>query len=131
MRASRRRSIEIPGVGHGAAPIPMGARVGPIVHSSGIPGTDAHLGVLPSDSKEQVRHAFLNLDSFLSAAGVTLDEVVRLTVLLTSEDLRDTVNEEWLARFPDPAGRPARHITLGPLRAGMLIQLEVMAVAAD
>lgn len=131
MGTTRRRSVEIPGVGHGSAPIPMGARVGAIVHSSGIPGTDAHLGVLPADPREQVRHAFRNLDTFLSEAGVTLDDVVRLTVLLTADELRDTVNEEWLARFPDPAGRPARHTTLGPLRAGMLIQLEVMAVAAD
>lgn len=131
MSAPKRISIEIPGVGHGSAPIPMGSRVGAIIHSSGIPGTDARVRVLPTDPREQVRHAFRNLDSFLYEAGVTLDHVVRLTVLLTTEDLRDYVNEEWLARFPEPGSRPARHATIGPLRAGMLIQLEVMAVAGD
>lgn len=131
MSARKRIAIEVPGLGHGSTPIPMGARVGSIIHSSGIPGTDARSGVLPSDPKEQVRHAFHNLDSFLLAAEAELDCVVHLTVLLASDDLRNNVNEEWLARFPDPGSRPARHTTVGSLRAGMLIQLEVMAVAND
>ncbi|MFJ2116387.1 MULTISPECIES: RidA family protein [unclassified Streptomyces] len=131
MTFPRRRSIEIKGVGHGSAPIPMGARVGAVVHSSGIPGTDASTGEIPTDPRAQVRHVFRNLDSFLAEADVTHDDVVRLTVLLVTEELRDAVNEEWLVRFPEPSSRPARHTTIGPLRAGMLVQLEVIAVAAE
>lgn len=129
MRSPRRRSIEIPGVGHGAAPIPMGCRVDNVVYSSAIPGTDAATGEIPADPTAQVRHAFANLDGFLAAAAVTLDDVVRLTVLLTDDSPRGAVNEEWLARFPDERSRPARHAVLGPLRGSMVIQLEVVAVA--
>lgn len=129
MPPSRRRSIEISGVDHGAAPVPMGARVGDVVYSSAIPGADATSGDVPPNPADQVRQAFINLDSFLAAADVTLDDVVRLTVLLSDDGLRDAVNVEWLARFPDSQSRPARHAVIGPLRAPMMVQLEVMAVA--
>jgi 2-iminobutanoate/2-iminopropanoate deaminase len=104
--------------------------VGPIVYSSAIPGTDPRTGDLSAATREEVAQAFRNLDEFLAAAEVENEDVVRLTVLLSDETLRDAVNEEWLARFPDPLSRPARHTTVGGLRVGMRIQLEVVAVAS-
>jgi 2-iminobutanoate/2-iminopropanoate deaminase len=41
--------------------------------------------------------------------------------------LRDLINIEWLARFPHPHDRPARHILVSDLQHGMWLQLEVMA----
>ena len=35
---------------------------------------------------------------------------------------------EWLACFPDPDDRPARHIVVHDLQHGMWLQLEVIAV---
>jgi len=130
VETGRRRSIEVAGIGHNA-PIPMGSRVGSVVFSSGIMGADPDSGQLPEDGREQVRLVFRNLRAFLEAAGVTDDDVVRMTVYLRDDGLRTAVNDEWLAMFPDPESRPARHTVVHELRGGMQVQLEVVAVAAD
>ena len=126
--ASRRRTIEIDGVRHNA-PIPMGARIDNIVWSSAIQGMDPATGVVPDDGIEQVRFAFANLDRFLTAAGVTYDDVVRVTVHLAEPSLRDEVNRYWLEIYPDEHDRPARHALNLTLNNNMLVQLEVFAVA--
>ena len=41
--------------------------------------------------------------------------------------MRETVNPHWLALFPDPADRPARHITIQALQHGMWLQIEALA----
>jgi 2-iminobutanoate/2-iminopropanoate deaminase len=130
MATGRRRSIEIPGVRH-SAPIPMGARVDNIVFSSGISGADPQTGQLPEDGREQVRLAFVNLRSFLDAAAVTAEDVVRMTVYVADNDLRSAINEEWLVMFPDADSRPARHTTVHQLQGRMQVQVEVVAVAAS
>jgi 2-iminobutanoate/2-iminopropanoate deaminase len=125
----RRRSIEIDGVRHNA-PIPMGARIDNIVFSSAIQGMDPATGLVPDDGVEQVRLAFLNLESFLKAADVTYDDIVRLTIHLEDPSLRDEINRYWLELYPDEQDRPARHALNVPLNNNMLVQLEVFAVAA-
>ena len=124
----RRKTIEIDGVRHNA-PIPMGARVDNIVWSSGIQGMDPETGLVPDDGIAQVGFAFRNLDSFLRAADVTYDDIVRLTVHLAEPSLRDEVNKYWLELYPDEHDRPARHALNIALNNNMLVQLEVFAVA--
>lgn len=124
----RPRSIEIPGLGHRGAPIPMGARVGNTIYSSGIPGADVATGQLAEGGAAQVRHAFANLRALLGAGGATLEDVVRVTVYLKDNSLREAINAEWVACFPDPHDRPARHTLMYDLQNGMLVQLEVVAV---
>lgn len=120
------RSIDVPGIGH-AAPIPLGARVGPLVCSSGISGKDPATGAMPATGAEQVVVAFANLDRFLAAAGATHAHLAKLTVFLADDSLRGAINAEWLKRFPDADDRPARHILAYPLQHGMAIQLECIA----
>lgn len=128
MSERKPRSIEIPGVTHGAAPIPMGARVGNIIYSSGIPGLDPQTGKPAPDPGGQARLAFIHMQSFLRAAGADLCDVVRMTVYIKDPSARDAVNAEWLACFPDPHDRPARHTLEYDLKHGLLLQLEVVAV---
>jgi 2-iminobutanoate/2-iminopropanoate deaminase len=108
----------------------MGARIGDIVFSSGIMGADPATGQVPDDGREQVRLAFANLRSFLDAAYVTAEDVVRLTVYLANNDLRPAINEEWLVMFPDADSRPARHTLVQQLQGRMQVQVEVVAVSA-
>lgn len=124
---NHRVSIEVEGLGHGTNPIPMGARVGPLICSSGIMGADRSTGSLPSEGREQVRLVFDNLRQFLDAAGVSPDDLVRVGVLLAVPSLRSAVNEEWVAMFPEEESRPARHTTLRELPNDMVVQLEVIA----
>lgn len=123
------RSIDVPGASH-KAPIPAAARVGHILCSSAISGKDPASGQLPADMGTQARNAFANLRAVLQAGGATLEQVVKFSITIHDESAREAINAEWLAAFPDPLDRPARHITVHPLQHGMYLQLEVMAVIA-
>jgi 2-iminobutanoate/2-iminopropanoate deaminase len=125
----RRQTIEIPGVSHGKTPIPMAARVGNVVYSSAIPGQDPATGELPAGENEQVAQVFANAAAVLDAAGVTRDDVVYMSVLLARAELRPEVNKHWLDWFPDADDRPARHVTVQPLAGGMVVQVQLVAVA--
>lgn len=125
------RSIEIDGVNHGNTPIPMGARVGNTIFTSGIAGKDPATNTLAQGAQQQVRHAFSNLKAVLEKAGGSMAHIGLLTVLVADESVRSAINETWLEYFPDPADRPARHTSVHDLRSGMLIQLQAIAVIGD
>ena len=128
MTTRRPRSIEVPGVTHGTAPIPMGARVGDTLYSSGIAGIDPATGKLAEGAAAQARHAFHNLRTLLANGGATLEDVVRLTVYVKHNGAREPVNAEWLQSFPDPHDRAARHTLVYDLQHDMLLQLDAVAV---
>jgi 2-iminobutanoate/2-iminopropanoate deaminase len=121
------RSLEVPGLAHNA-PIPLGARLGNLICSSGIAGKDPASGQLPGDAASQARHAFDNMQRLLEAAGATLADVAKLTVYAKDDSVREAINAEWLRAFPDPADRPARHILIQDLQHGMWLQLEFIAL---
>ena len=121
-----RRSIEIPGFGHGAQPIPAASLVGPLLVSGGISGKDPETGTIPEDPAAEVAQAFANLRAILDAAGATPEQVAKVTVFVKDRDIRAHVNPSWLELFPDPESRPARH-TLETGLVGMRIQLECLA----
>lgn len=128
MSKLRPRSLEVPGVNHGSAPIPMGARVGNMIFSSGIAGKDPATGEIPADVGLQAKFAFENMIALLAAGGATLDNLARMTVFIKDDSARGPINEQWLKYFPDPHDRPARHTLNYDLRNGMLLQLEIYAV---
>ena len=94
-----RRSLQVPQVGH-KAPIPLGARVGPLICSSGIAGKDPVDGTLPADGATQVVHAFTNLQALLAAGGAGLQHVVKLDITLADD----------AAAVLDAAGVQAAHV---------------------
>jgi len=122
-----RESLEVPGIDH-AAPIPMGARVGNMVFSSGIMGKDPQSGDLAEGIESQAHHAFNNMKALMALAGGSVADVGHITVFLADTDYRQHVNDNWFRHFPDEADRPARHVIVQDLPAGMLIQLEIIAV---
>jgi 2-iminobutanoate/2-iminopropanoate deaminase len=122
-----RVSLEIETVKHNA-PIPMGARVGNMIFSSGIPGRDPVTGEWPEDSRLQAKYCFDNLATMLALGGSKMGDVGHMTVFITDNAMRAHVNEFWLEHFPDPDSRPARHVLVQDLPANVLIQIEVIAV---
>jgi len=124
------RSIDLPGTSH-KAPIPAAARVGMLLCTSAIAGKDPATGELPAAADAQARNAFANLRALLEAGGATLEDVVKLSVSIKENSVREAVNAQWLACFPDPRDRPARHIVVADLQHGMWLQLEAMAVIGE
>lgn len=123
----RPRSIEVPGVTHGTVPIPMGARVGNMIFSSGLMGKDPATDTMPPDGASQARFVFQNMRTLLENGGATLEDVGHVTVFIKDNSMREAVNAEWLKCFPDPHDRPARHTLVYDLQGGMLVQLEIVA----
>ena len=123
----RRRTLEVPGVTHGA-PIPMGARLGNLVFSSGIPGKDPVDDSLPPDPARQVELMFQNVRTLMEQAGGTLDDIAHMTVFVKDGSYREHLNREWVKAFPEPDDRPARHTLVWNLPGDMLIQCELVAV---
>lgn len=127
-----RRSIEIEGFNHGAQPIPAASRVGPLIMTGGVYGLDPQTGQIPDAVDAQARLMFANLARILQAAGADLGAVAKMTVYVKVPEARAAVNVEWLAAFPDPASRPARHTQQNDhLPANMLVQCDAVAWAED
>lgn len=123
------RSINVPGASH-KAPIPAAARVGNVLCTSAVSGKDPVSGELPADIDSQVRNTFANLRAVLAAGGASMDDVVKFSVTIKDNAVREAINAEWNAAFPDPHDRPARHIVVADLQHGMQLQIEVIAVIA-
>jgi len=124
--ADKGRSIHVDGVQHGA-PIPMGARVGNMIFSSGI--IDPSTGKVPEDLDSQCVFAFANMKTMLENAGATTKNVGTIKVYMKDRSQRDAVNRPWLEMFPDENDRPARHaIEYDAFPPGVLVQLEIVAV---
>ena len=127
----RQKSIEVHGLSHSSAPIPLACRIGPILATSGIGGKDPETGEMPPDASAQVVNCFENLKKVLEAGGLGMGDVVKVTVYIADETHRAAVNAPWLHHYPDPERRPARHALVMPLRGGMLVQIEALAVATE
>jgi 2-iminobutanoate/2-iminopropanoate deaminase len=126
---SNRKSIHVEGFSHGANPIPAASRVGNVVITGGISGQDPATGKVPEDQTAQVGLAFANLARIIKAGGASMDDIVKLGVVVKSFALRDEINVQWLKYFPDEHSRPARHVTLYEHFGGTTaIQLEATAV---
>lgn len=92
-----------------ANPIPNACRIGNLVMSSVIIGTDPVSGELPPDMASQCRNMFAHARGIAESAGGSTDDIIKMTVWLKNLNDRTALNEEWLRMFPDPASRPARH----------------------
>jgi enamine deaminase RidA (YjgF/YER057c/UK114 family) len=84
---------------------------------------------VPADLDEQCRLMFENVRRVMAAAGGSPDDIVKMTVWITDRSLREIMNRHWVAMFPDPHSRPARHtLTSRDFAAPMQIQCDLMAV---
>lgn len=124
-----RRSINIQGFGHGTQPIPAASRVGNIIVTGGIYGLDRDTGQIPDDVSEQTVLMFANLKQVIEAGGGTMDKVVKMTFWIKDGGAREAINDEWVALFPNPESRPARHTLVNEhLPLNILVQCDAMVV---
>lgn len=123
---SKRVSLNLPHMAHGA-PIPMGCKIGNIVYSSGIGGTNAE-GKMPSDPNEQAEQMFENIRQFIEIAGGTPEDIIHVRILMKDRGQREAINKPWLALFPDEHSRPARHALETNLGGQFLFQAEIVAI---
>lgn len=124
---SKRVSIDVPGFSH-ANPIPAASRIGPFLASGAITGRDPVTRDMPAELDEQCANVFGHVRALLTAAGGTTDDILKMTFHLADYRDREALNREWLAMFPDPQSRPARHAMTATLDSGALIHCDLLAV---
>src|SRR5437870_1248834 len=105
---SKRRSLEVPGLHH-ENPIPVGCIIGPFMMSSGIFGMEPGTRNTPPDVEGQCKLMFANIRRVMEAAGGSVDDIIKVLILAKDKAIKEAVNKEWLAMFPDEQSRPARH----------------------
>lgn len=124
----RRKSIHIPGVSH-PSPIPIASKIGNIVYSSGIGPKDGATGKIPPDPAAQAKAMFDNVRRVMEAAGGSPDDIIHMLLRLQDRRIREYINPEWEAMFPDPDSRPSRHAVEAPeLTRDAMMQCEIVAV---
>ena len=123
----RRQVIDLSGMGH-RAPISLGVRIDNVLYTSGISGRDTEKDEMPEDATGQAKCMFHNIRLMMEAAGGSTDDIIYMQLRLKNRALREFVDPEWLAMFPDPEDRPARNAEATELGGGMLMQCQIMAV---
>ena len=110
---AKRTSIYVEGFGH-KNPIPAACRIGNILCSGSIQGTDPATGKYGATLDEQCVLMFAHMKRIVEAGGGSLEDVVKMTVWMRDRSNRGPLNKEWLRLFPDPQSRPARHAIHAP-----------------
>lgn len=125
---SVRTSIEPPGLVRHKNPIPAACRKQGFLATSAIMGHD-ETGQLARPKRRQIDLAFSGLTAILLAAGMKLEDVVKVDLYFADKADRSLANDCWLKLFPDSSSRPARHSHTAALPAGCFIQITALAVA--
>lgn len=81
---------------------------------------------MPENVKDQTRQSLANVKAILEAEGLTIDHVVKTTVLLADMSLFGEMNEVYGETFSQPY--PARSaFAVKALPMGALVEIEVIA----
>jgi 2-iminobutanoate/2-iminopropanoate deaminase len=106
---SRRKSVNYPGYKH-QNPIPNASRIGTIVMSSIMNGSEPGTRDVPPDLAGQVTNIFKHIRLCIEAAGGTPDDIIKVNFWMKQPPTgRAALNDEWVKMFPDEGSRPARH----------------------
>ena len=103
---AKRLNFETPGHTH-HDPIPMAARTGGLLQSSGISGIDPATGKVPGDLDNQIKWGIYHVRNLMKEAGGTLDDIVSITILVRYLEQVAEIDARLVELFPDAAKRPA------------------------
>jgi 2-iminobutanoate/2-iminopropanoate deaminase len=128
---ARREIIRFPGgspASAGGIGRPTVVRGGEFLFLSGLTAIDLETGnPMPGTTASETRHVLRNLKTLLEAAGSSLDNVVKTTVLLHSMLEAPNMNEVYAGFFSDPP--PARTVCGATLPDRIRVMIECVALA--
>lgn len=109
-------------------PYSQAVKVGGLVFVSGqIPLDPVTMQMVEGDIREQARQVLKNLEAVLTAAGSSLDRVVKTTVFLADMNDFAPMNEVYAAYFSE--AKPARS-TVQAARLPRDVRIEIDLIAA-
>ncbi len=109
-------------------PYSHGVWAGDLLFLSGqTPIDPATAALVPGGITEQTEQVFDNLEAVLRDAGLSMDDVVKCTVFLTTMDDFPGMNAGYGRRFSEPF--PARStIAVAGLPLGAMVEIELVAL---
>lgn len=116
--------VEIPGLSH-KDPLPMGARMGPMVFSSVIAPEDPPNGKLVAGALPQIDRAFENMKLFMRSAGGSDSEINHAWVFMKDFTFQPPMVERWVKDYPQFGNRPARKTLPYDLAGDTQIQVQI------
>jgi reactive intermediate/imine deaminase len=124
-----KQPIQTPDAPAAIGPYSQAIRAGQTVYLSGQIGLDPRTGQLVEGLEAQAQQVFRNVQAVAKAAGASLDDVVKLTIMLA--DLADftRVNEIMQAHFNAPYPARSTYQVAG-LPRGARIEVEALVVLA-
>ena len=120
--------VDVPGM-PAIGPYSHAVRAGGLLFVSGQPGFDPATGKPSPDTAEQMRQAFLNLDTVLRAGGSSLALVVNTTAIVPDLANFPLVNQLSAEFFP--TAPPARMTINAPLPKGLQFSIGCVATLAN
>jgi 2-iminobutanoate/2-iminopropanoate deaminase len=108
-------------------PFSEAVRVGRMLYLSGQIGIDTSMKLVPGGIEPETRKTLDNIRATLECYGSSLDQVVKVTVMLADMSEWATVNQVYVSYFPNH--RPARSaLGANGLALGARIEIECLAV---
>ncbi len=116
--------LEIPGLSH-KDPLPMGAKLGPMVFSSVIAPEDPANGKLVDGALPQIDRAFENMKLLMRAAGGTDADINHVWVFMKDFAWQPAMVQRWVDDYPRFGNRPARKTLPYDLAGDTQIQVQL------
>lgn len=108
-------------------PYSQAIKAGNLVFASGQLGLIPETGKLPDGIEEQTRQVLANLAAVLTAAGSSMDQIVKTTIFLANMADFATVNGIYAGAFSGvPPARSTVQVAALPL--GGLVEIEAIAL---
>jgi len=116
--------LEIPGLSH-KDPLPMGAKLGPMVFSSVIAPEDPANGKSVDGALPQIDRAFENMKLLMQAAGGSDSDINHVWVFMKDFAFQPAMVERWVRDYPTFGDRPARKTLPYDLAGETQIQVQL------
>ncbi len=108
-------------------PYSQAIEVGEMIYTSGVIPVNPESGEIPQGVQEQTRQVFKNMTALLSAAGSSMESVVKTTVFIKDMNDFGAINEIYAEYFPGIF--PARScVEVARLPKDVLLEVEAIAV---
>jgi enamine deaminase RidA (YjgF/YER057c/UK114 family) len=122
-----RREFSLPATKARGLPLADAVQIGNTLYIAGRGGVDLATMKVPADVKDEIRLMMDDYKAILALAGMTMDDLVSVTIYSPDLTLYSTFNEIYRSYFTK--GFPARaFIGSGPLLFGMRFEMQAIAV---
>jgi 2-iminobutanoate/2-iminopropanoate deaminase len=117
-------------LGPPVAPYSHGIRIGHMIFTAGTGPFGADGNLIRGDIKAQTRQVLENLKDILETGRASLQDIVQVTIYITSFDDYPGMNEIYREYFPaDPP--PRATVQVAGLWGGMLVEIMALAIAPE